>query len=145
MTTAADRLVAHRALGFVLAHEPELLLPHVSFAQLDRLLAAAGSFFAPYLSGMLEAEDARRVGEWIARLVLSHVVCPPGAIENSWSGTRAASRDLGASPFALHPEPLSEERARWLAQRFIVPGIRALTAGAGSVTTNTTSPSVVTS
>jgi len=128
MTTAAEQLVVHKALGFVLAHEPELLLPHVSFAELDHVLAAAGSFFGPYLAGVLEAEDARRVGEWIARLVLSHFVCPPGAIESSWSDSHTASRDLSASPFALHAEPLSPERARWLASQFIVPGIRALTA-----------------
>ncbi|MGD0082469.1 MAG: TetR/AcrR family transcriptional regulator [Acidimicrobiales bacterium] len=129
MTAAADQLVEHRALGFVLAHEPEVLLPHVLFTELDHVLASAGSFFAPYLSGLLEAEDARRVGEWMTRLVLSHVVCPPGAVDDSWPQARAnSSRDAVASPFALHPEPLSEDRARWLVQMFIVPGIRALTA-----------------
>lgn len=144
MTAAADQLVGHKALGFVLAHEPELLLPHVSFAELDHVLAAAGSFFAPYLSGVVEAEDARRVGEWIARLVLSHVACPSSDVEDSWSEARSSSRHAVASRYALHPEPLSEERARWLARQFVVPGIRALSAVSSSVNPTNASPSVVT-
>jgi AcrR family transcriptional regulator len=129
MSAAAEQLVAHEALGFVLAHEPELLLPHVSFAALDQVLDTAATFFAPYLVGLLEPEDARRAGEWVTRLVLSHVVCPPSSVRDSWSEPRANSfRGAVGTPFALHPEPLSQDRARWLVTMFIMPGIRALTA-----------------
>jgi len=145
MTGAAEELVAHEALGFVLAHEPELVLPHVSFAELDRLLEIASAFFAPYLAGLLEPEDARRAGEWVTRLVLSHVACPPGSAVDPWSGPRTSA--LG-TPFAIHLEVLPEERARWLVQSFVMPGIRVLTTAssppAPQSTTQLTQPSVVT-
>jgi AcrR family transcriptional regulator len=91
MTASAEQLVAHEALGFVLAHEPELLLPHVLFAELDQLLDTAAAFFAPYLAGLLEPEDARRAAEWVTRLVLSHVLCPSSSVGDSWSEPRANS------------------------------------------------------
>lgn len=129
MTAAAEPLVAHEALSFVLAHEPELLLPHVLFAELDQLLDTAAAFFAPYLVGLLEPEDARRAAEWVTRLVLSHVLCPSSSVGDSFPEPRANSFHGGVgTPFALHPEPLSEDRASWLVATFITPGIRALTA-----------------
>jgi AcrR family transcriptional regulator len=133
MIAAAEQLVEHEALGFVLAHEPELLLPHVSFAGLDHVLEIAAAFFAPYLVGLLEPEDARRAAEWVTRLVLSHVVCPPSAVPASWSEPRTTTfRGAVGTTFALHPEPLSEDRARWLVEMFIMPGMRALTAASAS-------------
>jgi AcrR family transcriptional regulator len=142
MTAAAGQLVEHEALGFVLAHEPELVLPHVSFNKLDRVLEIASAFLGPYLVGPLESEDARRAGEWVTRLVLSHVACPPSAMEDPWAGPRTNSfRGSVGTPFALHPEPLSEERARWLVSTFIMPGIRALTAASSSAPTQPTTES----
>jgi AcrR family transcriptional regulator len=136
MTLAADLLVAHEALGFVLAHEPELVLPHVAFSGLDQVLDVAAAFLAPYLVGVLDPEDARRAAEWVSRLVLSHVICPPSSIPRSTSELRTDSfRGALGTPFALHPEPLSKERARWLVRTFIMPGIRALTAASGSAVT----------
>ena len=127
MMAAGEELVAHEALGFVLAHEPELVLPHVSFAELDRLLEIASAFFAPYLAGLLEPEDARRAGEWVTRLVLSHVACPSNAVD-PWSVLPAdSSRAAGGRPLALHLSPLPEQRARWLVRTFVMPGLRVLT------------------
>jgi len=128
MVVGGEELVAHRALRFVLAHEPGLVLPHVSFAELDRLLETASAFFAPYLAGLLAPEDARRAGEWVTRLVLSHVACPTGAVD-PWSVLPTNGGAVG-TPFALHLVPLPEERARWLVRTFVMPGIRVLTAGA---------------
>jgi len=132
MTAAAEQLVVHEALGFVLAHEPELVLPHVLFAGLDHVLEVASAFLAPYLAILLAPEDARRAGEWVTRLVLSHVACPSSSLADP-SGPRANSfRGAVGTPFALHPEPLSEERTRWLVRTFVMPGIRALTDASSS-------------
>jgi AcrR family transcriptional regulator len=127
MVSAGDAIATNEALGYVMANEPELLLPHVSFAELDQLLELASSFFAPYLSGVLGPEDARRVGEWITRLVLSHVGCPGSAIDAAWDEPRAnTAAGSGGSPFAVHPGALAEDRARWLVRHFVMPGIRSL-------------------
>jgi AcrR family transcriptional regulator len=128
MTSAAMQLAEHPVLGFLLAHEPEAVLPLVSFSSLDRVLDAASAFLAPYLAGDLEVEDARRVGEWVARLVLSHMACPPGAAEAAaWPSPVSNSfRGAVGTPFALHPEPLEEDRARSLVRHFVLPGMREL-------------------
>jgi AcrR family transcriptional regulator len=141
MTGAAEGLVRHRALGFLLAHEPELVLPQVSFAKFDRVLEIASGFFAPYLAGLLGPEDARRVGEWVTRLVLSYVACPASSLDDS-SGIPAGSDD---EPFSFHPEPLSAETARWLVRTFVMPGIEVLTAASSSADREPTnqSPSVM--
>jgi AcrR family transcriptional regulator len=127
MATTGELLSAHEALGYVLAHEPEVLLPHVSFAELDQLLDVASSFFAPYLAMALKHEDARRVGEWMTRLVMSHIICPADRLDDAWSEPRAnTSRGSGASPFAIYPASLSEARARFIVRQFVMPGIASL-------------------
>ncbi|MGH9170363.1 MAG: TetR/AcrR family transcriptional regulator [Acidimicrobiales bacterium] len=128
MVTSAEQIATHEALVYVMANEPEVLLPHTSFAGLDDLLAVASSFFAPYLSDVLETEDARRVAEWVARLVLSHVVCSPDTLENAWAEPRSnTALGSGASPFAIHPGMIAEDQARWLVRQFVMPGIASLT------------------
>ncbi len=134
MVAAADLIAAHEALGFVMAYEPELVLPHLSFRELDGLLRVTSSFLAPYLMTLLKPEDARRVGEWITRLVVSHVACPGTDVSASGAAAYAAgTASLGAaseSPFAIHAQPISEERARWLVETFVMPGIETLVASA---------------
>jgi len=128
MTSAAGQLASHPVLGFLLAHEPEVVLPLVLFSGFDRVLDATSAFLAPYLADGLEAEDARRVGEWVTRLLFSHVACPPGAAEAAaWPSPVSDSfRGAVGTSFALRPEPLEEQRARWLVRRFVLPGIRVL-------------------
>jgi AcrR family transcriptional regulator len=104
MASAWAQISGHEALGFLVAHEPEVVWPHVAFSQLDRVLDVAGAFFEPYLRSWLGAEDARRVGEWVARLVLSHLVSPPAE---------------GGPDEAL---------ARRLVRAFVLPGVSELRA-----------------
>ena len=42
MVEAARRLRTHAALAYVLTHEPGVILPHLTFAELDRILLVAG-------------------------------------------------------------------------------------------------------
>lgn len=109
MATAVEQIEAHEALAFLVAHEPELVWPHVAFSELNQVLARAAAFFEPYLVERLGLEDARRVGEWVARIVLSHVVCPPGD-----GGPGAGRRSL------------DEAAARRLVRSFVMPGVRQL-------------------
>ena len=76
ITFAARTLSGHAVLRLLLAHEPEQVLPHVSFHRLDRLLAAASELVAPHLSPFVGEELALRTGEWVTRLVLSHSMAP---------------------------------------------------------------------
>jgi len=67
---------ANDALQYLLEHEPEHLLVHLSFDALDPLLAVATDFGAPYLERYLDARTAREAAEWIARLIVSAVIGP---------------------------------------------------------------------
>jgi AcrR family transcriptional regulator len=133
LTATSERLVAHEPLRTVLAHEPELVLPHIAFAGLDRLLAVFGDFLESHVARgsrrsfgrHLEPEDARRAGEWLVRLGLSFVLCPAGLPERVTADALRAGRGRPGT-FMLQLQPLSEEQARVLVDRFVVPGIRVL-------------------
>ena len=80
ISEAAATLGGHPAFQFLLAHEPETILPHLTFQRMDAVLRAVATFGAPYLSPWLEGEDApetaARASEWLARLVISYLIAP---------------------------------------------------------------------
>jgi AcrR family transcriptional regulator len=67
---AARALVGHEALGYVMANEPGVVLPHLSFEGLDPLLGQAVEFLSPWLEQFLDVTTACRTAEWVARLVV---------------------------------------------------------------------------
>jgi AcrR family transcriptional regulator len=102
MSEAGARLTGHPALQFVVTHEPELILPQISFARAERVLARAASFAAPHLARWLALEEANRVGEWVTRIVISYAAAP------------GASVDVADA-----------DSVRRLVRHFVLPGIRA--------------------
>jgi len=102
MVYAADHLSSHRALNYLLDHEPEVVLPYLTFSPMDRVLEAASSFTAPFFGRWLEPDQSSRAAEWAVRIVVSYLSCPGGT-------------------------DLTDERdARRLVATFMVPGIMAL-------------------
>ena len=84
MTTAAHLIAEHRPLQYLLAHEPEVVLPRISFHQADDVLRVVSAFAAPYLARWLPPEiDALRAAEWAARIVLSYTFCPSALVDMS--------------------------------------------------------------
>lgn len=74
---AARGLAAHPALGFVLQHEPSLVLPRFAFHRLDPALRIATSFTAPHLRRFQpDDETATTNAEWLVRLFLSFAMNP---------------------------------------------------------------------
>ncbi|HEX7521620.1 MAG TPA: hypothetical protein VF441_06115, partial [Acidimicrobiia bacterium] len=69
-------IAGHDALQFVLAFEPEVVLPHVTFAAGDAFLAGAGRVIATCLAPYLPADRRARAGEWIARTMLAYSIAP---------------------------------------------------------------------
>lgn len=76
VTYATRSIRDHAALQFLLAHEPEVVLPLVAFERLDHVLDQAAAFCAPYLEPHVGPEWAPRAGEWITRMVLSYSLVP---------------------------------------------------------------------
>jgi AcrR family transcriptional regulator len=108
MLESARRLSAHRALAYVLLHEPGVILPRLTFADMDRILFAAGDFAAPFFARWLSPDQASRAAEWAVRIVLSYLADPaPGTDLTDAGDTRA------------------------LVRTFVMPGILALRAPTG--------------
>lgn len=81
MSGAAERIAGHEALRFLLAHEPEMVLPHLAFDHCGQVLASVASFGAPFLGRWLAHAEAARVAEWAARIVLSYLSCPAPGVD----------------------------------------------------------------
>jgi AcrR family transcriptional regulator len=78
---ASCALRDHAALQFLLAHEPEVVLPLVAFDRLDLVLDRAAAFCAPYLEPHVGKEWAPRAGEWITRMVISYSLVPSSGFD----------------------------------------------------------------
>lgn len=76
LTSAWRRICGHDALQHLIVHEPEVVLPAVSFDAFERLLAEASRRFEPPLRRFLDEEAALRTGEWLTRLVVSYALTP---------------------------------------------------------------------
>jgi len=101
MTTAARLIAGHRPLQYLLAHEPEVVLPQISFRAADDVLRVVSAFAAPYLTRWLPADvDALRVAEWVSRIVLSYICSPSPSVD-------------------IH----DEDSVRRLVNAFVLPGL----------------------
>ncbi len=117
MVESARRLGTHPALAYLLAHEPGVILRHLTFADLDKVLFVAGDFAAPFFARWLSPDEASRAAEWAVRIVLAYMADP------------APDTDL-ADP----------DDTRALVRTFVMPGILALRAPTpGTPSTDTTS------
>jgi AcrR family transcriptional regulator len=97
---ASRSLAGHEALQFILAYEPEVVLPKVAFRQADRVLDAVSSFAAAYLAPYVGATEAPRVAEWVTRVVLTYTLAPADGV------------DVG-----------DEQSVRRLVRTYILPGL----------------------
>jgi len=98
--TVATHLAGHGALQRLLAHEPGAVMPFIAFDGAAPVLAMASTWARVHLARFLSPHDAELVGEWVARLVLSHLDRPG---------------DL--TPL------LDAERARRLVDTYLMPGL----------------------
>jgi len=81
MTEAGSRFVSHPALQYLLANEPEAIVPRLAFGEMDRVLRLATAFATPWLARYLPEEQAGRVAEWVTRLMLSYASCPADGVD----------------------------------------------------------------
>jgi AcrR family transcriptional regulator len=81
MTEAGRRLRGHHALQYLLAHEPEAVLPRLAFTEMDQVLRVASQFAAPYLHRWVGPDDAVRAAEWVTRLVVSNAITPSDGVD----------------------------------------------------------------
>jgi AcrR family transcriptional regulator len=93
MVESARQLGGHAALAYLLVHEPGVILPHLTFADMDRILFVAGDFAAPFFARWLSPDQASRAAEWAVRIVLSYLSDPAPGVDLAEPGdTRALVR-----------------------------------------------------
>jgi AcrR family transcriptional regulator len=81
-TVAASRTIRdHDAFQFLLAHEPDVVLPLMSFERLDLFFREAARYATPHLARFVPAADAARGAEWVVRVVLSYTLNPSEALD----------------------------------------------------------------
>lgn len=68
----AEFVATSEPLQYLVAHEPAVVLPHVSFDGLEPLLHRAAEFAAPHLRRFLDEDLAWSTGEWMARVVTAY-------------------------------------------------------------------------
>lgn len=101
-TISASRWVrGHEAFQFLLAHEPEVVLPFMSFERLDLLWREASRFATPHLARFVPANAAPRAAEWAVRVILTYTLHP-----------------------SEHFDPTDERDARRLVRTYLLPAIR---------------------
>ncbi|MBK6855551.1 MAG: TetR/AcrR family transcriptional regulator [Microthrixaceae bacterium] len=76
LVVAARLLRDHDAAQFVLAHEPELVLPFLGFKRVDRLYAHVSVVIGPHLERFVTADRAAWLAEWGARLLITYMFNP---------------------------------------------------------------------
>lgn len=70
------RVADDDVLAAVIRHEPELVLPHFAFHQLDRVLDLADALCRPHLERFLPPEQVRSAAELLTRVGLSFAFRP---------------------------------------------------------------------
>ena len=81
ITGAARFLSGHEALRYVLAHEPERVLPAFTFDRLARTLEVATAFAAPHLERFVgDPSRAADGAELLVRVLLSYATNPSAAL-----------------------------------------------------------------
>lgn len=100
ITYAGRFLSGHEALQFLLAYEPEVVLPRISFEHMNEVLRATTARTARHLAPHVGEAGATRAAEFVARIVFSYTMCP---------GDRVDVCD--------------EESVRGLVRRFVLPGL----------------------
>lgn len=78
---ACRTIVEHEALQYLIEHEPEVILPYLTFDGIDPLLEWTTEFAAPYLARFLPPAVARETAEWVARLVVSYGFEPTDSLD----------------------------------------------------------------
>jgi AcrR family transcriptional regulator len=94
----------HGALQYLCAHEPEVLLPYLSFDGLAPLLGWSGEFGAVHLARFLDPDTGRDLGEWACRIVLTY----------------------SELQFPVLIDLTDESEARTFVRTYVLPGVHAL-------------------
>jgi AcrR family transcriptional regulator len=101
MVHATNALQSNGALRFLLEHEPEVVLPCISFVHMREVLEVVSLHVGPQLARFVAGDEVARAAEWLARIVFSYTVSPAPGVDMS-----------------------DPESVRRLVRDFVLPGLR---------------------
>ena len=81
VVTTLAAVADHPALQTLVELEPELVLPHLAFHRLDRVLAVGTELLRPHLARYLPAEAIPAAAEWVTRIVVTYVIHPTPSLD----------------------------------------------------------------
>ena len=81
MTGAGRHMGEHPALQFIITYEPQIVLPGLAFAQMNRVLRLASAFATPYLARFIPPDDAAEAADFVVRILLSYAGCPSERVD----------------------------------------------------------------
>jgi AcrR family transcriptional regulator len=81
LTEAARFVRDHAALQYLLAHEPERVLPTLAFQRLDGVFAIATAFTAPHLGRFLADDRVAPGADWVVRQFFSYTLIPTPSLD----------------------------------------------------------------
>ena len=76
ITEASSFLREHEALQYLLAHEPEAVLPLIAFDRIGPVLHRVAAHAGPFLARFVDDRTATEITEWATRLVISYALAP---------------------------------------------------------------------
>jgi AcrR family transcriptional regulator len=76
LVTVGRFVAEHDALGYLLQNEPDVVLPHVCFRGAEQVLARSAALGPSLLARWCSPDDAARLAEWVARMVLAYGLSP---------------------------------------------------------------------
>lgn len=115
---AAARFVrGHEALAFLLAHEPDAVLPHLAFSRMDRLFAGISAYAQPHLARFLPVEQVPAAAEWTTRIVLSYALNPSPGVDLTDEGEARRFLTTFLVPALQSARAPSPRRARTASRR----------------------------
>jgi AcrR family transcriptional regulator len=111
LVVAARLLRDHDAAQFVLAHEPELVLPFLGFKRVDRLYAHVSVAIGPHLERFVTPDRAAWLAEWGARLLITYMFNPDPDVDLvNIEDTRGLVRTF-VLPAFIHQTPTEAPRS----------------------------------
>lgn len=94
ISTMCRSLRSHRALNFLIVHEPEAVLPFLAFDRLGPALHLARTTCAPSVSRFVPLDTAEEIVEWATRMILSLTFAPGLTDPGDREAIRTLVRDL---------------------------------------------------
>ena len=73
----------HAALGYLIDHEPQAILPATPVERLARAIGLASAFAEPHLARFVDPERARAAAELVTRLAISYTLVPAATLDLS--------------------------------------------------------------